>query len=128
VATSAEEASVPGEGRVSIHGQARDLDGELIPDVRLRLVSGDGREDPWEVVTADDGTFVLDGIATGPWRVLARAVGYLPLRISANLRDPIEVRLHLVRQPAGYQPSPLDLMPPELPIPPDGLDPRGVVP
>ena len=30
------------------------------------------------------------------------------------------VTIYLVRQPAGYKPSPLELMPPERPIPPDG--------
>ncbi len=121
------EDTAPGAaaaGRVSLHGAARGLDGERLSEVRVRLVSGGADEDPRDVVTASDGTFALDDLPAGPWKLEARGVGFLPLRTALDLRDATDLRCFMVRQPSGYDPSPLDLMPEEEPIPPAGLGPQ----
>ena len=49
-----------------------------------------------------------------------RGVGYLPLWSVLDLTDDATLDVSLVRQPATYNPVPLELMPPEKPIPPAG--------
>ena len=71
--------------------------------------------------TGSDGTFAVDELPSGRWRILVSSPGYLPMRALLDLSEGTEVYLSLVRQPASYSPSPFDLMPVEEPIRPDGM-------
>lgn len=117
-----DEGAAPVEaGRVTLRGAAHDLDGGRLADVTIRLVKADGSEDPREAVTGPDGSFSIDDLSPGRWRLDGRGVGFLPIRGSLVVGQTADLQLWLVSQPAGYDPSPLDLMPAEIPIPPAGL-------
>ena len=73
-----------------------------------------------------DGSFAIDELPAGGWRLEARGVGFLPLRTTLDFVDDSEVEVWMVMQPASYMPSPLDLMPEEEPLPPTGLGPRPI--
>ena len=78
------------------------------------------RQDPRSLRTEPSGTFEMVDLMPGEWRLEVMGVGFLPLRQVVQLRENTELTIFLVRQPAGYDPSPLELMPPEQPIPPEG--------
>jgi len=112
---------------VSVSGEARDLDGALLREVSVRVIKSGGGVDPRRVATASDGSFVIDDIRPGNWRLEVRGIGFLPMRTSVDLIADSNLELWMVQQPASYLPSPLDLMPEEEPIPPEGLGPRVLV-
>jgi hypothetical protein len=99
-------------------------------DVALRLTHAAGLTDPRLLRSRTDGSFeVRDGVA-GAWILETRSVGYLPVRAALQLARDSRIEIRLVRQPASYEPSALELMPPEeLPVP-EGLAPPpiGVLP
>ena len=68
--------------------------------------------------TGDDGSFEVPELPTGPWRLETRIVGFLPVRVGMDFRQDTQLSVSMVAQPAGYDPSPLELMPLEEPIPP----------
>jgi len=111
-----------GDGVLSIEGTVVERDGEPIGDVRLRLVHPGGKKDPYLLRSAPDGTFRLSGLPAGLWRLEASGVGFLPLRIRIGLENDTRFNFSLVRQPASYKPLPLELMPAEQPIAPEGFD------
>jgi hypothetical protein len=117
---SAEEGETP-TGMATLKGIARTPGGNPMAEVKLRLVKIDGRTDPLMATTAEDGTFQIDGIPAGEWRVTIVGVGMLPIRTWIYLAGDDELDIRLVLQPAAYEPSPLELMPVEEPIPPPGM-------
>ena len=54
----------------------------------------------------------------GGWRIEARGIGFLPIRIDVHFEDDVELKITMVQQPAEYDPSPLELMPREEPLAP----------
>ena len=74
--------------------------------------------DPVFALSDEQGTFEIADLAPGLWNMEIRGAGYLPVRAPASLYGEIGLRAVLVDQPATYEPQPLDLMPPEEPIPP----------
>ena len=88
-------------------------------DVTLRFVRADGTVDPRRVRTDGDGVFELPELPGGLWRLEVLGVGYLPLRTRLELDGDTELSVVLVEQPVNYDPSPLDLMPPEQPLVPE---------
>ena len=108
--------------RLTISGRVIERDGEPIGDVRLRFVHPRGKRDPRFLRTGSDGEFVFEGLPAGRWRLEATGIGYLPLRVLLDLGQNTQVDFALVKQPASYKPLPVELMPPEVPIPPDGFD------
>ena len=105
----------------TIVGIVTDSDGAPLADVRLRLVRPDGTEDPRTARTDAAGKFGFTDLASGPWQAEVSGVGYLTIRGRARITGDASFRVFLIRQPSSYDPSPLDLMPPEQPIPPAGL-------
>ncbi len=108
-------------GMATLHGMTRTPSGLPMGEVKLRIVKTDGQDDPLMATTAEDGTFRIDGITAGEWRVTIVGVGMLPIRTWVYLVDDHELEIKLVLQPAAYEPSPLELMPIEDPIPPAGM-------
>lgn len=108
-------------GEATLRGIARTPRGLPMGEVKLRIVKTDGLDDPKMATTAEDGTFQIDGITPGEWRVTIVGVGMLPIRTWVYLVDDHKLDIKLVLQPAAYEPSPLELMPIEDPIPPPGL-------
>jgi len=92
--------------------------GAAMAEVALRFARPDGLADPVVVRTGADGGFELGGLRGGRWRLESRVVGFLPIWASVGFEEDTELTISMVSQPAGYQPSPLELMPPERPIPP----------
>jgi len=124
--TSLEAGAAQGGGATSdkkifVHGQVVERGGAPIPEVAVRFIRSDGRADPRPVRTADDGSFELADVLAGHWRLEARGAGFLPIRIGLDLDEDARVEVALVQQPAEYDPSPLELMPPEEPIAPADL-------
>lgn len=118
--------SVP---RVVVRGEVVERDGEAMPEVALRFVRTDGRADPIVTRTGDDGSFELPELPAGRWRLDTRVVGFLPIWVGMDFLEDTRLTVALVPQPAGYDPSPLELMPPEQPIPPERFrSPRPVQP
>ena len=108
-------------GTATLHGVVRTPRGNPMGEVKLRIVKTRGQTDPHMATTAEDGTFRIDGIETGEWRVTIVGVGMLPIRTWIYLVGEHELDIRLVLQPAAYEPSPLELMPIEDPIPPAGM-------
>ena len=107
--------------RIAVQGQVRGQDGEPMPEVRVRLVRIDGRVDPRSLRTGNDGRFAFPDLPAGEWRLGIQGVGFLSKRQPIDLSSDTELSVTLVRQPAHYEPSPLELMPPEQPVPPEGF-------
>jgi hypothetical protein len=111
-----------GDGEpLSLRGRVLESGAGPLGDVQLRFVRLDGREDPQTFRSARDGTFELQPAGAGLWRVEVSGVGYLSQRMALPLHGSAFLTLILVRQPADYDPTPLELMPPEQPIPPAGF-------
>lgn len=99
-------------------------DGEGIDEARIRLVREDASADPFDAETRGEGAFEMSGVAPGIWRLEVFAVGYVPLRQPIALTEATEIAVTLVRQPADYQMTPLELMPPEEVRPPASFRPE----
>ena len=110
-----------GTGAFDVAGQVVERGAGPVPGVRLRLLRGDASADPRFVETDDAGRFVESDLPGGEWRVEAHGVGFLPIHARVDLSRDSNVKVVLVRQPADYEPTPLELMPPEAPVPPPGL-------
>lgn len=123
-AAGAAAAGPAGPGAdVAVEGRALDREGAPVAEVRVRVVHPDGTLDPRRAVTGADGAFRFEGLAPGAWRLETRAVGFLPIRREIDFRTDTRMQIQLVPQPADYEPTPLELMPEERPIPPESLDP-----
>lgn len=113
-------------GRVRISGRVLDVQGRPVPDVRVRLVRDDGGRDPRRARSGADGVFEIEEIASGRWRAEILGVGFLPVRTPIDADRDLDVVVRLVPQPADYEATALDLMPPETPIPPPAfVEPAG---
>jgi hypothetical protein len=107
---------------IHLHGEVRDRDGEPIEDVVVRFTHREARADPRTVRTDVEGAFEID-LPAGAWHLLASGIGFLPLRAALAIEADTELVVSMIRQPADHDPAPLDLMPVEEPIPPEGLEP-----
>jgi hypothetical protein len=115
---SADGAEPSSSGLIQVRGLVTTRDSGPKGEIRVRLVRPDGSEDPRAALTQPDGTFALEGLPAGPWRIEVLGAGYLPIRAKLYLGADSRVTATLVQQPANYKPAPEDLMPPEEPIPP----------
>ena len=93
-------------------------------EVAVRLVRPDGAHDPVMTRSAEDGSFALEEVPAGEWLATVLGVGMLPIRTALRLDRDQRIEVRLVLQPASYSPSPLELMPPEEPIAPEGFGDR----
>ncbi len=114
-------APAAGSAAITLQGSVLGPDGDGLGEVWVRIVRQDGSVDPLSLRTPEDGSFAFEELAPGEWRVEVIGIGYLPLRQRLMFGDDSRVFVQLVRQPAEYVPSPLDLLPPEVPIAPEGL-------
>jgi hypothetical protein len=114
-------ASGGADGPLTVHGGVSGVDGEPVGEISLRFVRLDGAEDPRVVRSLPDGTFQLEGVGSGVWRLEVSGVGFLSQRMAIGLEGQVDLSVIIVRQPAGYDPTPLELMPVEQPIPPPGF-------
>ncbi|MCP3982510.1 MAG: carboxypeptidase regulatory-like domain-containing protein [bacterium] len=96
-------------------------EGAELVDARIKLTRADGSLDPRTILAGDDGTFEVGDLPAGDWRLVVERVGYLAVRAPVSLSEDTDVRVLLVQQPTSYEPSPLELMPPEQPILPEGF-------
>jgi hypothetical protein len=126
-ATPVAAVSIDDARRLAVRGRVVERDGgAVLPEVALRFARPDGLADPVVARTGADGGFSVEELPEGGWRLESRVVGFLPLWASLSFEESTELVISLVAQPAGYEPSPLELMPPEQPIPP--VRPRSVRP
>ena len=119
-ASSGAASALPLQLKVDVTGP----DGAPLEEVEIRLVRLDGAFDPIGLRTPASGSVKLDTLASGQWRLEVLGVGYLPMRQRVTLADSTQstaVKVRLAQQPPNYQPAPLDLMPPEVPIIPEGF-------
>jgi len=106
---------------VRLEGSVRDVALDPLAEARVRIVDTTGHTDPRVATTGSGGTFRFDDLPAGDWSVQVRAVGRLSIRARVDLRADTTLDAILVQQPAGYVPSPLELMPPEEPIIPEAF-------
>jgi hypothetical protein len=104
--------------QIVVEGTVVERSGDPMSDVVLRFVRSDGQADPRQLRTDDDGSFEIADLLAGQWRLEARGAGYLSIRIDLPLIRNTQLEIIPVRQPADYDPSPLELMPPEEPLAP----------
>jgi hypothetical protein len=107
---------------VTVRGMIRTARGLPMGEARVRLVRLDDRSDPVMATSAEDGTFEIESLPAGEWRVTVIGVGHLPIRTVLDLVQDVDLQIGLVLQPPSYEPSPLELMPPEEPIPPPEIE------
>ena len=119
----ASESSLSRPGCASLTGRTFGRDGDPVDEVRVRLVRADGSVDPETATTDADGSFRMSGLVPGKWNLEILGAGYLPMRVPAELAGEVRLTTILVPQPANYEPQPLDLMPPEEPVPPPEPEP-----
>ena len=110
------------KGEIDLAGLIRSADGEGLGEISVRIVRQDGSVDPLTLRTPEDGAFRFDGLPSGEWRVEIIGIGYLPVNQRLMLNADSAVAVQLVKQPPDYVPSPLELMPPEAPIAPEGFN------
>jgi hypothetical protein len=115
----ASSPAAPGE--VSLSGRVVDRHGRPIGDAVLELRPV-APSDPRRELTTGEGRVEIGQVPAGRWRLELRAVGFLTLRTVLDLGASTTLEAVMVEQPPDYVPGPLDLMPPELPIPPAGFD------
>jgi len=115
-----ETTASPGAEAAGLHVTGRTVDraGTPVPDARLKWVDAAGRRDPANLQSGEDGSFKLENLPPGTWRLEVLGVGFLPVRVDLPVQEDTAVTAVLVRQSAGHEPLPLDLIPPEEPIPP----------
>lgn len=113
-----ERAPAAEAGTLTLGGHASGRDGQPLSDVRVRIVRRDAAEDPREVRSGADGSFEVGSLAPGEFELDSGGLGVLPVRARFRLQESGQLRLVLVSQPTVYEPSPLELLPPEEPIPP----------
>ncbi|HXV76224.1 MAG TPA: carboxypeptidase-like regulatory domain-containing protein [Candidatus Polarisedimenticolaceae bacterium] len=109
-------------GTVTVRGTIRGTGGQPMGEAHVRLVRTDAAFDPQTATTDADGEFSLAEVPVGEWVATVYGVGHLPIRTTVVVDHDAEVEIGLVRQPASYKPSPLELMPVEEPIRPPGLE------
>lgn len=76
------EERIVESGRGQLRGIVRSLDGEPIPGARVGLLSGKG-----EAVTNASGEFVLRALPLGSHTIEARAIGFIPGQVIADIVD-----------------------------------------
>lgn len=103
---------------IQVTGRTVDRSGNPIAEARLRWVDAAGRRDPATLRSGEDGSFLLQGLPPGTWRLEVMGVGFLPVRVDIPVAEDTAVTAVLVKQSASHEPLPLDLIPPEEPIPP----------
>jgi hypothetical protein len=125
------ESAIGGSGPVSsdtdvvLEGSIRGREKEPLGEVRIRLIRADGTVDPRYALTGAEGRFEMNGLKAGDWHLEILGAGFLPIRVPVTLSGESAVTAILVKQPASYEPQPLDLMPPETPIAPPPLESGG---
>jgi hypothetical protein len=119
-ADAAETASVGSTAPIWITGTVTSGTGRPLKEARVRLVHPVGDRDPHSARSDAQGTFEL-ALPAGAWQFQINAVGYLPMATELRLAEDTRVEMRMVPQPADYVPGPMELMPPERLIPPDGL-------
>ncbi len=112
---------VTGASAIDLHGSVIAAGGNGLGEVSVRIVRQDGSVDPLIVRTPKDGTFRFDAVPAGEWRLEIVGIGYLPVNQRLMFNSDSAVTVQLIRQPPDYVPSPLELMPPEVPIVPEGF-------
>ena len=106
---------------VRVLGAVRERGGAAVAETRIRLLDPTGDADPVMAETDEGGSFRFEGVPSGRWSVEVLGVGYVPIRATVDLVTDTALDVGLVKQPTGYRPSPLDLMPLEHPIAPASL-------
>lgn len=108
----------PATAPVRLSGVATTREGGPKGEVQIRVQRADGGAEPRTVLSAPDGTFALEGLSAGSWRIEILGAGYLPIRVAVDLATDARMLALLVPQPMNYTPPPEDLLPPEEAIPP----------
>jgi hypothetical protein len=116
--SEATPATAGSRALVNVSGKVVEQNGGPAGDIRMRFVKRGGGDDPRILRSAADGSFALPAMTAGEWQVEINGVGLLPQRISLDLIEDANLTVIMARQPPGYEQTPLDLMPPEQPIPP----------
>ena len=106
------------EGPTELEGRVWGEDGEPIGEVLVRLLNEDGAADPRVMRTDGNGDFWFEDLLDGGWRLEVQGLGYLPIRVNLEIEGTVEIKVVLIKQPANYTPSPIDLLPHEQPTPP----------
>ncbi len=106
---------------IDVAGIIRGTDGSGLGEISVRIVRQDGAVDPLELRTPEDGAFRFNGLPVGEWRLEIVGIGFLPVNQRLMLATDSALVVQLIEQPPDYVPSPLELMPPETPIAPDGF-------
>ena len=112
---------VTGASAIDLHGSVIAAAGNGLGEISVRIVRQDGSVDPLVVRTPKDGAFRFDAVPAGEWRVEIVGIGYLPVNQRLMFNTDSAVTVQLIKQPPDYVPSPLELMPPEAPIVPEGF-------
>jgi hypothetical protein len=105
-------------GPIRLTGVASTRDSGPKGEVEIRMQRADGKDEPRSTLSMQDGSFAIDGLTPGAWRLELLGAGYLPIRVALDLEEDSRMTATLVPQPMNYTPAPEDLLPPEEPIPP----------
>lgn len=101
-----------------VGGQLRDRHGNGIADARVYLR---GSFRIYRTITAPDGTFLVEKVPPGPYRLEVHSPGYLSMflpPIEVDGKIDMEFQLTMIPYPLDFKEKIEDLLPPEIPLPP----------
>jgi hypothetical protein len=108
-------------GAASLTATVVNQDGAPAAEVLVRLVNDAGTADPRMLESDEGGRVDFGPIGGGRWTLETRGLGFLPIHAQVVLRGDTDLTLVVVPQPGDYEPSAIELLPPERPIPPASL-------
>lgn len=120
-AQSTEAGASAAAGTIRIAGTVTGPDGDPAAGAEVRFVRADGSVDPRETRVGGRGEVAVSDLPAGRWRVELLDPGTIPLRVTVDLTQDVDLRVRLVAQPANFQVAIEDMMPIERPVAPPGL-------
>ncbi len=106
---------------VTINGKALSQTGEPLSGTQFILKDINGRIDPYRGTADAAGNCIIEDVRAGLYDLAISSMTYFPLRLVLDVDQGMNLHVIMVPQPQDYHYTPLDLIPPEEPLPPPFL-------
>jgi hypothetical protein len=115
---SSQQPGSRGSNSCNFRGKVSAKDGTPILDAEIILKELNREANPLKAFSGSDGSFVLEKVRAGFYKLFVLTPGYLPLRFIAIIQEDTYLEATMLLQPLNYQATPSELLPSEEPIPP----------